>query len=575
MSKKYVPCPFCGIGCKFELESKRPASEACARIYGAIQYFSKNSVDRPLLLEGDVLHPIKWEEAIEITIEWITSNKTYFVGSAEDTNESAFLLNLIARSLGSNDVDHCGRVCHSASVMAYREIFGVPTTNFSLDREIKGEVFIIGSDVSVTYPVFWYKILKEAKDVVVIDSWTSFTMSRVKHRFLIPPGPGYLALSELLYSITYKREVPQWVYDWLNEELVNQLKDLWESAEKPILVHGMGVTHSGYGYSALLRLMQAFLKKGGLIATLRGKVNVQGAGDMGLVPDLPSYFGALENEFGIKIPSDKGADLVEAFKRSYPVYMIHCQNVVASLPNSDAVAHKLLRSKVIQLTPKFTETSVFADLIIPTTPLIYSSGTVTSGDGKVQAFEVDVNASFEFFKKLLEYFDIRVSSVREVTRTAFETIPYYRTIDVDSLYSGNDQYIRKPASWREVRPPEVRIFKEHEDEGYWLYTTRDPALWTTKGADEILERNSMKRGFYLNPEELIGCKRVEICSPYTGACVRGDVIHDHKVPKGLVVAFFNHVGLKLNSLIPFEPRDEYSGTPIYKATKVKVECVSN
>ncbi|ALU12768.1 hypothetical protein EYM_07315 [Ignicoccus islandicus DSM 13165] len=575
MKKASVPCPFCGVGCKLDASSKKPLKEACARAYGVINYFSRNPVPEVLLYEDGLYNPIKLEEAIEIIVEWISKNRTYYIGSAEDTNESAFLLNLLARALGTNDVDHCGRVCHAPSIDAYWDIFGLPTTNFSLDDELNdSEVFIIGSDVAVTYPVFWSKIKREARKIIVIDSWTSFTMVQADEGIIIPPGPGYLALSELLYNYTYRREVPLWVQEWLDADTIEKTIHFWEDARAPVLVHGMGVTHSGYGYSILIRLLQAFLKRGGKIATLRGKVNVQGAGDMGLVPHLRRYFKTIEGIIKSEIPSRAGSDLVTAFKVDYPVYLIQCQNVIASLPNSEEVALKLLRSKVIQLTPKFTESSIFADLIIPTTPLVNSQGTVTSGDGRVTAFEIGENVAFRIYREVLEYFDVHFHDLREVTYTAFEIVPYYRNIDVYKLYNGYDQYIEKPRTWKEVTPPRVEIFHIHRDEGYWFYTTRDPALWTTKGADEILERNSMKKAFYVNPEEFSGCSKIKVCSPYTGVCVSGDVLHTKRVPRNVIVAFFNHVGLKVNSLIPFEPRDVRSGTPIYKSAKVKAFCVS-
>ncbi|UXD22753.1 hypothetical protein IPA_07955 [Ignicoccus pacificus DSM 13166] len=563
-----VPCPFCGVGCKFDL-SGRPLGPFCPKGLGAFEYYKRNIVTKPLLLEGDLYHEISLDEAAEKASEWIRE-KTYFVGSAEDTNESAWILQKLARYLGTNDIDHCGRVCHAASVEVYRTVFGVPLTDFKLGERPK-EALIVGSDVAITYPVLWQEIRARAERIVVVDAWESFTMRQSTDSLIIPPGPGFAAFSEVVYSIEVGKEPEPWVNAWIE---VEEVKELWKSLERPYLVHGMGVTQSGYGYQAILRLIQAIMMKGGKVMTLRGKVNVQGAGDMGLNPFPPLPPKELEELWGFPVPRERGHDLVQAFEYPYSTYLIHCQNVVASIPNSMEVTRKLNSSKVIQVTPKFTETSLFADLIVPSSPVIRTFGTVTRGDGMVYAITNGENLAFKFFKILAEYLNLSVEDVKETTEEAFSAIPYYRKIDVERLYYGEDQYLDKPSSWKRVEVSPIEVMVEHEVEGHWLYTARDPALWTTKGADPKSERRKMREAIYLNLEEFEGCKRAKLCSEFTGECIEGDAVTTTRVPKGVVIVFFNHVGLRINSLVPFEPRDP-AGTPMYKAVRVKVKCLES
>ncbi len=559
-----VPCPFCGVGCKLDLKGK-PLGPICPKGLGAFEYYKRNRVERPLLLEGDLYHEISLDEAGEIASEWLKS-KTYFVGSAEDTNESAWVLQKLARFLGTNDVDHCGRVCHAASVEAYKKVFGVPQTNYKLGDQVD-EVLIVGSDVAVTYPVLW-QMIRGAK-VVVVDAWESFTMKQANDYMIVPPGPGFLAFAEVVYALSFGKEPESWVHAWVD---VSSVKELWYSLERPSLIHGMGVTQSGYGYQATVRLLQATLKRGGKVITLRGKANVQGAGDMGLTPYPPVPRSKLSEAWGFEVPQGVGRDLVQAFEYPYDVYLIHCQNVVASLPNSNVVTARLNESKVIQVTPKFTETSIFADLIVPSSPLINTFGTITRGDGKVYSITVGENLSFKFFKIVAEYLGLKVQEVEDVTEEAFSLVPHYSHIDVEDLYNGKEQYVRKPEGWREVEAPPAEVMVEHEVNAHWLYTARDPALWTTKGADPRSERRKLKEAIYLNVSEFEGCKRAKLCSPWTNSCIEGEVVLTPRVPRGVVVVFFNHVGLRVNALVPFEPRDP-AGTPMYKATKVKVECL--
>jgi len=561
-----IPCPFCGVGCKLD-PSGKPLGSFCPRALGAFEFFKRNKVERPLLRVGDHYEEISLEEAAEIASEWI-KRRTYFVGSAEDTNENAWLLQKIARYLGTNDVDHCGRVCHSPSVEAYRRLFGVPLTPFKLGEPIK-DLLIVGSDVSITYPVLWQKVRGYGK-VIAVDAWESFTMRQADDYMIIPPGPGFLAFAEVIYSHEFGIEAPRWVHEWVDVEMV---KELWKGLDEPSLIHGMGVTHSGYGLHAVLRLSLATLKRGGKILTLRGKANVQGAGDMGLNPWPPAPIDELERLWGFRVPREFGNDLVQAFEVQYDTYFIHSQNVIASLPSSHLVAEKLERAKVIQLTPKLNETSIFADLIVPSSPLVSTHGTITRGDGMVYSINAGENLGFEFLKILSEKLGLNVEDVKETTREAFEAVHYYKVIDVDKLYSGEDQYVKKPTGWSVPELEDVQIFREHTLEGHWLYTARDPALWTTKGADPLSERRKLKEAIYLNLDEFDGCERVRVCSPHTGECIEGDAVLTSRVPRGTVVVFFNHVGLRVNTLVPQEPRDP-SGAPMYKAVKVKVTCLN-
>lgn len=563
-----VPCPFCGVGCKLDVEKERPVSLACPKGYEAFNFYRKNTVERPLLREGDEFYEVKLEEAAEIASQWIMESKTkYFIGSAEDVNEVAWSLQKLARFLGLNDIDHCGRVCHAPTVEAYKRIFGTTTTPYKLGEEVE-DLLVVGSDVSVTYPVHWILLKKSARRVVVVDAWESFTMLQADDRLIVPPGPGFYAFSEIVYSYEFGKEIPRWTREWVD---VNEVLELWKSLEKPALVHGMGMTHSGYGYSSIIRLVQAVMKRGGTVATLRGKANVQGAGDMGLNPYLPAPIDTLERAWGFGINPKPGIDMLQAFQAPRDLYYIQCQNVVASLPNAFEVTTILETSKVIHVTPKITETSIFADLIVPSTPLIWSSGTVTSGDGLVTSFTVGENRALTFLRLIGEYLGIEIpKNIKEITYEAFSLVESYSHIDVESLYKGKDQYVKKPKKWKEVPVPKQPIMKVHKEEGVWLYTARDPALWTTKGGTEKMFKSSMKEKAYF--WEGFSCNKVRLCSNLTGRCLNFDVETTKRVPKGVVVVFFNHVGLKVNALVPWEPRD-WVGTPMYKAVKVKVTCL--
>ena len=563
-----VPCPFCGVGCKLDVRTERPIGLACPKGFEAFEFYRRNRVERPLLRDGEEFFEVSLEEAAQVAADWISESKSkYFVGSAEDVNEVAWALQKLVRFMGSNDVDHCGRVCHAPSVEAYKKVFGISTTPYKLGDEVE-EVLVVGSDVSVTYPVHWYYLKRSARKVVVVDAWESFTMSQADEKLIVPPGPGFYAFSEAIYSYEFKKEVPKWVEDWVD---VAEVLELWKSLEKPTLVHGMGITHSGYGYSSVLMLIMSVMKKGGTVATLRGKANVQGAGDMGLNPYPPAPPEALEEVWGFGINPRHGMDMVQAFQAQRELYWVQCQNVVASLPNSFEVGLALERAKLIHVTSKFTETSVFADMIIPSSPLVWSYGTVTSGDGKVMAIKVEKNRGYEFLRLVSEYLGLELpKDLREVTEEAFSLLEHYSHIDVEELYKGTDQYVKKPTSWREVKVPKQPIMRVHKEEGIWLYTARDPSLWTTKGGTERMKRQAMKERAYF--WKGFGCKKVLLCSNATGRCLEMEVEESSRVPKGTVVVFFNHVGLKVNALIPWEPRD-LTGTPIYKATKVKVKCL--
>ncbi|NTU43660.1 MAG: molybdopterin-dependent oxidoreductase, partial [Nitrospirales bacterium] len=169
-------CAYCGTGCNITLHTKKNAiiratsredswNKGLLCVKGRFGYRFVNSPDRlktPLIREKDGFREASWDEALRLVAKRLTEIRSSFgsdaiggLSSAKCTNEDNFLFQKLMRAaIGTNNIDHCARLCHAPTVASLATIFGSGAMTNSI-REIPDMevIFIIGSNTKESHPV--------------------------------------------------------------------------------------------------------------------------------------------------------------------------------------------------------------------------------------------------------------------------------------------------------------------------------------------------------------------------------------------------------------------------------------
>lgn len=216
MSTKLVPslCPYCAVGCGYYLILERgkavgveymkdhPASEGALCPKGNAVLEILNNGDRlkyPLKRRGDEYMRISWEEALDLAAEGLARNARVngprslgFLASSRCNNEENYLLQKLARLLGSPNIDNCARLCHSPTVVGLGAVLGTGAmTNNLADLKNSGCIFAIGTNFAEAHPVVsrWVQRAKErGAKVIVADPRITSTSWMADLHLRIKPG---------------------------------------------------------------------------------------------------------------------------------------------------------------------------------------------------------------------------------------------------------------------------------------------------------------------------------------------------------------------------------------------------
>ena len=453
-------CPYCGVGCGIQVqtqngtiirvldEPENKSSDGMLCVKGRFGTTFVNHPDRlttPLIRKGGVLQPASWEEALELTAEKLVEHRGKFAAfaSAKATNEDGYILQKFTRLLmGTNNIDHCTRLCHSPSVEAMLEQVGSgATSNSYQDYENAGCIVIGGCDPSSNHPVVASR-MRRAIDhhgvrLIVINPkridlcsyaevWlrplpgTDVALLNAMARVVLDEG---LADSRFVDSRT--EDFQAWreaVESVPLEELALlcgvPLEDIQKAARlyaKPheyggpsgrdgsCLVWGMGMTQHINGTDNARALINLALvtgqvgRQGNGISPLRGQNNVQGCGDAGCIPDaLPGYQryeGQVLEKFvaawGASIPAEEGlraTEIVEsALTGEIRAMYIVGENPLLTEPNLHHAREAIERLPFLVVQDIFLhETAEVADVVLPATSFAEKDGTFTNSERRVQ-----------------------------------------------------------------------------------------------------------------------------------------------------------------------------------------------
>jgi len=458
MPQVLVPtvCPYCGAGCQFfiSVEKERatgieympghPASEGalCSKGNASLEVvYHQDRLRYPLKKTGDGWARVSWDEAMDLVVRGIGGSlKKYgpdrigFLSSSKCTNEENYLIEKMARCLGTKNIDNCARLCHAPSVVGLNRTLGAAgMTNPIPDLANSRCIFIIGSNLAENHAILsrWIHRAKDSGAVVIVaDPRMTHTAWMADIFLQLAPGTDVALLSGLAHVILKENLadrdfISRWTrgYEELSEvveeyspEKVSEItgvpaEDIVRAARAyaispaSAILYSMGITQHSTGTDnvqaiANLALICGHLgKPGSGVMPLRGQNNVQGACDMGaLVEFYPGYKRADDPEtaryfckgWGTdSLPVGRGLTATEmidaAANGTIKAMYIVGEDPVNSDPSSNHTREALEKLDFLVVQDIFmTATAQAADLVLPAAVWAEKEGTYTSTERRVQ-----------------------------------------------------------------------------------------------------------------------------------------------------------------------------------------------
>ena len=390
--------------------------------------FREASWDEALALAGGTLRRIRDEHGAKALAGF---------GSAKGSNEEAYLFQKLVRlGFGSNNVDHCTRLCHASSVAALLEGIGSGAVSNPVMDVLKAEVvIIIGANPTVNHPVAasWIKNAVEAGTKLIVMDPRRSELARIAHRFVqFKPDSDVALLNSMMHVIVEEGLVDQAFiaertlgYEALAEnvkayhpdamapicgvpaETIREVARLYAKSRGSMILWGMGISQHVHGTDNARCLIALALMTGQIgrpgtgLHPLRGQNNVQGASDAGLIPMMyPDYqrvdnaaarqrfaaaWGVPETQLDA-LPGLTVVEVMHAMHRGEVKGMyVMGENPAMSDPDADHARHALASLEMLVVQDIFmTETAALADVVLPASAFAEKCGSFTNTDRMVQ-----------------------------------------------------------------------------------------------------------------------------------------------------------------------------------------------
>ena len=453
-----IVCPYCGVGCNLDLaldENGRPVkSRATGRNpelnakYACVKGFTVHELmnhperlSQPYLRKADKLELVSWETAIAaasrglmVTIEKYGPQSVGLLCSGKILNEEAYLSQKFQRAvIGNNHIDNCARLCHGPTEAALRQQLGYgAVSTFLEDYEATETVFLVGAHTTFTHPVIWMQVKKRAKkgglNLILADPRQTDLVKNAAVHLKVKPGTDIFWINALAKIIIDKgwhdrefcekqtigfkallQSVENLDVDGACKRAGVKRKELEKIAElihdkKTIFIWGMGLTQHAHGTDNISALVNLALLTGNIgkpgcgLSPLRGQNNVQGAGDMGALPNLLAGHMEVDDEaarvhvgaiWGAEVPCEPGLAAPEmihdiASRKIRALYVIG-ENPAVSEPQSNFVTWMLQKLDLLIVQDIFpNETSKYAHIVLPATTVGEKDGTFTNAARRVQ-----------------------------------------------------------------------------------------------------------------------------------------------------------------------------------------------
>ncbi len=447
-------CPYCGVGCMLYLHVRegrvvgvfphpRGPGEGrlCIKGWSAHEFIHHpDRLKKPLIRGASGFREATWEEALELVASKITWAKgtfgpdsVAFLASAKATNEENYMMQKLARAaVGTNNIDHCARLCHSSTVTGLTRAFGSGAmTNSQEDLEQADAFLVIGSNTTEQHPLLARRLIRAAErgaKIVVADPRTILLTEHAVLHLIHRPGTDIALLNAMMNVIiaeglqddafirsrtegyeALREHVAKYTPEYAEEitgvpaEKIREAARIYASADRAAILFSMGITQHITGVNNVISTANLAMLTGNIgipgtgVNPLRGQNNVQGACDVGALPDLlPGYQSASDPEararlgsaWGVDVPSEPGLTLTEKVNGAgdkIKVMFIMGENPLMSDPDTNHVRKQLERLDFLVVSELFmSETAAVADVVLPAVSYAEKDGTYTATDRRIQ-----------------------------------------------------------------------------------------------------------------------------------------------------------------------------------------------
>jgi formate dehydrogenase major subunit len=470
LEQTHSVCPYCGVGCQITYHTHDntivavqgrdgPANQnrLCVKGRFGFDYVTHpHRLQTPLIrrddapsgadVQVDPANPLthfreaSWEEALERAASGLAAIRDRDgggalagFGSAKCSNEEAYLFQKLVRvGFGTNNVDHCTRLCHASSVAALLEGIGSGAVtapfNAALDADV---IIVIGANPTENHPVAatYFKQAAKTKTLIVMDPRGQALRKHATHMLQFKPGSDVALLNALLNVIVAEKlydeqylqahtsgfaALKQHVKDFTPEEMapicgidaqtLREVARAYANAERGIIFWGMGISQHTHGTDNARCLISLAMVTGHVgrpgtgLHPLRGQNNVQGASDAGLIPmmfpdyqfvetaDIRQHF---EDVWGTPLDPVRGLTVVEIMDAVHAGVIkgmyIMGENPAMSDPDAGHARAGLAKLEHLVVQDIFlTETAWHADVVLPASAWPEKDGTVTNTNRQVQ-----------------------------------------------------------------------------------------------------------------------------------------------------------------------------------------------
>ncbi|TAK73528.1 MAG: formate dehydrogenase subunit alpha [Dehalococcoidia bacterium] len=452
-------CPYCGVGCGLRVHERggrivwvdgvpeNGSSQGMTCVKGRFGLDFVHAPDRltqPLVRRDGRLQPATWDDALDLVARRFAASLGSFaaIASAKATNEDGYVVQKFTRAvMGTNNIDHCSRLCHAPSVVALQEQVGSgATSNSYADYDIAGTLLVVGSDTAQNHPVVASRLRRAVEDrgaTLIVVNPIRIDLCDVAEVHLQPrPGTdvalfnamAQVILAEGLWApdfVTARTEgFEAWrrVVEQVTPEVAESITgvaaddirraarlyarprpDAEGHARGSCLSWGMGVTQHTNGTDNARALINLALLTGQVggpgngISPLRGQNNVQGCSDSGCLPNtLPGYEpldGPAHEKYattwGAEFPRTPGLQATHMIEemlegRLHSMYVVG-ENPLISDPYLTHAREAFGRLDFLVVQDIFMhETAEIADVVLPAAAFAEKYGTFTNSERRVQ-----------------------------------------------------------------------------------------------------------------------------------------------------------------------------------------------
>lgn len=450
-------CPHCGTGCQMNLLVKNnrlvgvepldgPANKNLLCVKGKFASYkfvgSGDRLTEPLIKRNGIFEPASWEEALTLVSSKFNEIKAENGADAlagfscsRATNEDNYVFQKMVRAaFGTNNVDNCARVCHSASVHGLAQTLGSgamtnPIADITEDVDM---ILLVGSNPEEAHPVIGAQIrqaIQRGTQVVVVDprkinlvkdsalhlqvqAGTNVAFANGMMHVILKEGladrhfiekrtEGFLDLEKMVADYT-----PEKVAEicHIHPEDLIQAARMYAKAEKAPIIYCLGVTEHSTGTEGVMNMSNLAMlvgkvgKPGCGVNPLRGQNNVQGACDMGCMPyDFPGYqkvnnpevIDKFEKAWHVPLNRNTGLTstkvLPAATAGNVKGLYIFGEDPIVTDPDTGHVRQALESLDFLVVQELFmTETAAYADVVLPGISYAEKDGTFTNTERRVQ-----------------------------------------------------------------------------------------------------------------------------------------------------------------------------------------------